>query len=132
MRRATTRKADPIFALVERSRAAEARHSQALKVEDGLDNNDPGHAAADKAVDTADATCRRAMRALCNTAPTTAEGLHALLSHLEVSFNETMGGQYFDGRTSDLWKTLIRFAKTQAEASTGPRGQLSAKNRRAA
>jgi hypothetical protein len=55
--------------------------------------------------------------------PTTPEGLVAMLKHLEPLFNETMAEDYADGRASNLWKTLIKFATVQGETRARTRVQ---------
>lgn len=109
-------KPDPVFALIDAHRVAALKFDGAVDIEQASLKGSPAEIANGKRVwNRAQSAVSSAMRRLCDTTPTTPAGLVAMLKYLERLFDETMGEEYRDGRTSNLWKTIIKFANALDE-----------------
>lgn len=114
-------KPDAIFSLIEKSHLRERAISSLMKEHDRLERRlktlgFSGRAQADhplmkdyeRRYESAERAAGRAMRAVCETAPTTMEGLSALITYLRPQMMWLFKGEFSDGRTDNLPDTLIK------------------------
>jgi hypothetical protein len=108
-RKGTAPKADPIFAAVKAYKTTTDIFCRAALAEDRAHGIRKKRLAA--IADDAERALARATRRLCNTPPRTLGGLLAIIKCLSPLYDQGPLGGFFDGRTANLFRSLIEGAK---------------------